>query len=286
LCIVKEGPIKKLLASYYMEVQLGTFVDSFETVVTEDAEFRDKDGNILFIFRKNVIPEDLATIAWNTFKKVAQKKNDNRGIAAGLLPDGNAKNKDKYGVTRGNISRSNIVGYYDKPVIQDKKKFPGKSVCRLTAFNAKNPELFEKSEPFFQCINGVYKTCAPEEYQRQLQQSQLNHPELLIRDTVFSTVTCNYNWRTACHNDSGDFAKGLGNLTVISPGGHTGGVLGFPRYDIGVDVQSRDVLLMNSHEPHCNTEITSGERLSFVCYMRENMHRCVNKVPDSIFYTN
>ena len=99
-------------------------------------------------------------------------------------------------------------------------------------------------------------------------------------------MTCNYNWRTACHTDSGDFKEGLSNLTVISPEGHTGGIIGFPKYDIGVDVQSRDVLLMNSHEVHCNTPITSGERLSFVCYLRENMYKCVKKVPDTIFYTS
>lgn len=267
-------------------MQLGTFVDSFETVVTDDAEYRDSDGNILFIFRKNVIPEELATTAWDTFKKVAQKKNDNRGYAAGLLPDGRAKVKDKYGVTRGNISRSNIVGYYDKPGIKDKKKFPGKSVCRLTAFNAKNIKLFENNEPFFQCIDSVYRNNAPDDHKRQLEKASLSHPELVIRDTAFSTVTCNYNWRTACHTDSGDFRDGLSTLTVISPKGqeHTGGIIGFPKYNIGVDVQSRDVLLMNSHEVHCNTEILSGERLSFVCYLRDAMYKCVKK--DGDFYTN
>ena len=132
---------------------LGTFIDSFETIIREDFEYRDEDGKILFIFRKNVIPEGLAKIAWDTFKKVAQKKNDNRGLAAGLLANGNAKTVDKYGVTRGNISRSNIVGYYDKPIIQDKKKFPGKSVCRLTAFNAKNSELDKLMTSFCGEIN-------------------------------------------------------------------------------------------------------------------------------------
>jgi hypothetical protein len=42
--------------------------------------------------------------------------------------------------------------------------------------------------------------------------------------------------------------------------------------------------LMNSHEVHCNTEILSGERLSFVCYLRDAMYKCVKKEGD--FYTN
>jgi hypothetical protein len=186
-------------------------------------------------------------------------------------------------VARGNIARSNIVGYFDKPNIRDKKKFPGKSVCRLTSFNAKNRDLFDKTVPFFQCIDRVYRECAPEHYQRQLNQAQKCHPDLLVRGTVFSTVTCNYNWRTACHTDKGDFKAGLGNLTVI--GDHEGGLIGFPEYDVGVSVQSRDVLLMNVHKMHCNTAITSGERLSFVCYLRESMHRCTQRV-DDVFFTN
>jgi len=268
-------------------MELGTFVDSFETVVTEDFEFRDPDtGKLVFIFKKKAIPEDLADVAWTTFKKVAQKKNDNRGYAAGLFPNGLAKVKDSRGANRANVSRSNIVGYYDKPILKDKKMYPGKTVCRLTSFNSKNSKLFEQSEPFFQRIDSVYKEFAPEEYQRQLERANKSHSDLIIRDTVFSTVTCNYNWRTACHTDSGDFRDGLSNLTVISPKGqeHTGGIIGFPKYNIGVDVQSRDVLLMNSHEVHCNTEILSGERLSFVCYLRDNMHKCVNKLGD--VYTN
>lgn len=267
------------------KVDLGTFVDSFDKIITEDLDYLDENGEILFIFRKNVIPVDLAKIAWDTFNKVARKKNDNRGFAAGLLPDGNAKKKDKYGVTRGNISQSNIVGFFDKPIIQDKKKFPGKSVCRLTSFNTKNLEAFEKAVPFFQCINEVYHQNAPECYARQLDESKKCHQDLIIRDTVFSTVTCNYNWRTAAHTDKGDYVKGLGNITVVSPDGHVGGILGFPKYNIGVDIQSRDVLLMNSHQIHCNTAITSGKRLSFVCYLRENMYKCTNKISD-VFYTN
>jgi hypothetical protein len=50
-------------------------------------------------------------------------------------------------------------------------------------------------------------------------------------------------------------------------------------------VKSGDVLLMNVHELHGNLPITSGERLSFVCYLREKMHRCVNQV-DEKFFTN
>lgn len=266
-------------------MKLGTFVDTFETVIDYSCEYRNPETDeLLFIFKKGVIPSNLQQIARDTFIKVAQKKNDNRGYASGLLEDGLAKKMDKYGISRGNISRSNIVGFFDKPIIQDKKKFPGKKVCRLTAFNHHNPEMFARSEPFFQCINKVYQDNAPEYYNKQLAKGSLSHPDLLIKSTVFSTVTCNYNWRTACHTDKGDFREGLSCLTAV--GTFTGGIIGFPKYNVGVALRAGDVLLMNSHEIHCNTAIDDGgERLSFVCYLRDNMHVCTQKV-DEKFYTN
>jgi hypothetical protein len=261
---------------------LGTFVDSFDTVIGEDCTYMNPEtGKLLFIFKKGIISSELQQVAKSTFTAVAKKKNDNRGYASGLLDNGKAKKMDKYGVSRGNISRSNIVGFFDKPIIQDKKLFPGKSVCRLTAFNHHNKEQFSKTEPFFQCIDSVYKECAPDHYNRQFAKGSLSHPELLIKDTVFSTVTCNYNWRTACHTDKGDFCDGLSCVTVV--GDFEGGVLGFPQYDIGVDLKAGDVLLMDSHVIHCNTDITSGERLSFVCYLRDNMYRCTQKIDDKFY---
>jgi hypothetical protein len=286
--------IIKLTKEYPLPPQ-GTFVDKFGTVVSEDCDCYAPDGNILFKFRKNVIPEDQKKTAIKVFKSHAKKKNDNRGYASGLLEGGKAKQRDSRGICRGNISQSQIAGYYDKPVMQHRGKLGSDVACRTTAFNKHKAELFETSVPFFKTISDVYKNLAPDHYGRQVAYMNKIIPEMKINGTAFTTITTNYNWRTACHYDAGDLDEGLGNLTVVGDDNYTGGYTGFPRYDVGVDLRDGDVVIMNVHEMHCNTPLEPlpgkpmGERLSFVCYVRKNMAKCTNnkqEIGSFTYYTS
>jgi hypothetical protein len=132
-------------------------------------------------------------------------------------------------------------------------------------------------------VSKYYEELAPEQYRLQLEES-LKSP-YRISETPFTTVTINYNWRTACHKDSGDFDKGLGNLVVIGEN-FKGSYLGFPQYKIAVKVDPGDLVIMNVHEWHCNTELELEEnsvRLSLVCYLRSDMVHCNTlKIVDGI----
>ena len=112
-------------------------------------------------------------------------------------------------------------------------------------------------------------------------------PELKIPNTVFTTITSNYNWRTACHTDSGDFQGGLGNLVVLG-NNFEGGYLGFPEFKVLIKIMPGDFLLMDVHQYHCNTQIRikrDGYRLSFVMYIREDMKSCkIKKKIDKVNY--
>ena len=105
-------------------------------------------------------------------------------------------------------------------------------------------------------------------------------PKFVIDDTAFSTVTINYNWRTALHKDAGDLKEGYGNLVVLEEGKYKGGETGFPQYGVCVDVRQGDFLAMDVHEWHCNTKLVGitkdYARVSMVAYLRENMIRCKN----------
>ena len=101
-------------------------------------------------------------------------------------------------------------------------------------------------------------------------------PELKIPKSVFTTITTNYNWQTKCHQDSGNFDSGLGNL-IVTGKNFTGGYLGFPEYRVLIKIEPGDFLLMDSHQYHCNTPIKTskdGYRLSFVMYIRSDMSKC------------
>jgi hypothetical protein len=134
----------------------------------------------------------------------------------------------------------------------------------------------------------LFKKIAPKQWTIQKKEWNSIHHELKIPKTVFTTVTSNYNWRTACHCDAGDFSKGLGNLIVVGKD-FTGGYLGFPQFKILIKIQPGDFLLMDSHQWHCNTPIKTKEngfRLSFVMYIREDMKICQRKkiIDNNIYY--
>jgi hypothetical protein len=150
----------------------------------------------------------------------------------------------------------------------------------------------------------------PERYKIQHERAAGN-PAFQIKDTAFSSVTINRNFRTGLHMDAGDLREGFGNLSVIERGKYEGGFTIFPRYKIGINLRTGDFVAMDVHEWHCNTELTESaeekkynsglkdvyrndketgtqgieklfSRVSFVCYLREKLVDC--KAKDSLPY--
>ena len=196
---------------------------------------------------------------------------------------------------------SSVIGYFDQT-----KHLGLKLPCRLSHFARTNFEKYEAGIPFIQNIDKAFKELIPLSYQKQLMVAQRkNH--VRIPKTSFSTVTINRNFRTALHRDRGDYKDGFGNLVVLERGKYQGGYTMLPQFGIGVDVRHGDFLAMDVHQWHCNSEIYETEedklhnaslpkvfkdnpavgtvgldklftRLTFVCYLRENMINCPDKI--------
>ena len=163
---------------------------------------------------------------------------------------------------------SGVAGWYDR--------YPRIPYGRATSYTEKYPELFAKSYPFLQSLNRGYKELLPWRWGNQKAAADKIDPRFLVPETVFTTITVNKSFRTACHRDAGDLNEGLSNLLVLGDGEYTGGYLVFPEYRIAVNVRPGDLLLVNNHEIiHGNTEIKlnheKAERISLVCYFREAM---------------
>ena len=266
---------------------------------------------LLLKFRKNVISKNITKKALNAYRKQSKVLHDNRGASGGILDINKLPNyvgkrvspgrfrtkfirksdNQKSQTLTSNLAPSNIVGYYDKP----DRNFADSPPCRLTAFTRDNPSLWKDSLPFIKRCDRLFKKLVPKRYKKQKQKAdEINNYR--IDDTSFTTLTINYSWRTGCHKDSGDLDEGFGNLVVIeddkNPHSYEGCYLGFPQYGVCVDVRQGDLLAMNVHEWHCNTEFvdlggdTSSvspkllknkwyfNRLSLVLYLRKKMLRC------------
>ena len=220
---------------------------------------RIKEKKLLFKFRKNIIEKKYTDLALNSYLEASKVKHDNRGAAAGILNKDalpnyvdkllnengfRSKFKKKDGfeskTLTSNLSKSNIIGYIDK---KDRNLKGKGEPCRQTAYTRDNKELWEKSFPFIQKCNSIFKNLVPDKYQLQKERADKT-PDFIIPNTAFSTITINYSWRTGMHKDTGDFTEGFGNLIVIEDMSnknlYKGCYLGFPRYKICVDVRTGD----------------------------------------------
>ena len=200
--------------------------------------------------------------------------------------------------TTCNQSPSNVIGFWD---LKD-RNIPSDVPCRQTAFNKRYPEKFEKTLPYLEELSKKFKKILPGSWEKQKQRCDL-HPKFVIPNTVFTTVTLNYSNQTGIHRDAGDW--GMACLSVIKDSKNRNDYLGcllvFPQYRFAVDILENDLLVANTHDHyHGNTAFKQVldkpdnhnggfsdrhiknswhyNRLSMVCYIREKMSKCNEKI--------
>lgn len=309
--ILTDTEIVDREGTYFTEKDVSRIIDHDADVYINDSS--EKSGKrLLAKIRKNVFSEEEIQIGWDGFFKTAAASR-NRGAAAGPIDMSSMywkKRKpiktDKWStqyMQDGKISKmrvnnnvySSVLGYFEETPFM---KLP----CRLTSYTQAFFKYYKKGIPFIQAIDRQFRQLIPERYKKQIVRINKS-PFYKIKGTSFSSITVNRNFRTALHKDAGDFKGGFGNLSVIERGKYHGGFTLFPQYGIGVDLRTGDFLAMDVHEWHCNTEMyetaedakynktlapifnhnpdtgTQGTdfpftRLSFVCYLRENLIDC------------
>lgn len=158
---------------------------------------------------------------------------------------------------------SGIVGYADPSMFHP---------CRQTALYRNNEKLFDtKIIKLIQFISKTFKKVAPKEYRSQWKFAKSLNPNMVLKNTVYTTLTVNKNLRTRVHQDKGDYDSGLGNLAVFRESDKAtfkGGEFLLPEYKIGFNMQEGDLLFVDVHEKHCNNPLKGKGRISLVCYAR------------------
>jgi len=267
---MKTVVASKCMTDSDIRAKRGTHFHEYSQLFRESVQVVDERGRVLACFLKNTIPPDTCNKAL-VYEPVGKQESINRGNAAGSnVTNPRAINIDTAKKLYESDTRkveSGIMGYLDSS--------NWRSPCRETAFLKHHVEAFREGLEYIQCISTLYKEHAPDQYQRQYEQSRKS-PEYIIDGTVFSTVTVNHNFQTALHVDRGDFG-GFGNIAVVERGHYEGGYTVMPQYGLAFDVRNGDVLFLDVHQFHSNTPIISDGascRLSFVCYLRRNMYKC------------
>jgi len=164
---------------------------------------------------------------------------------------------------------SGIAGYFDR--------YPRIPYGRATAYTEKNFEKFSLCFPYLKKLNEQFKKHLPNRWRKQHKSSSYLDNRFLISSTVFTTLTVNHNWRTACHRDAGDLHEGFSNicgLTGPEGKGWKGGEFILPEYRIAINIQPGDMLLVNNHDGiHGNDALIgdNNDRMTVVAYFREKM---------------
>ena len=322
---IKKLIVEKVLTDEQIGGSKGHFIDESymkHPLVQKsiDIYYLDENGEekLLLKYRKNALSDNDIKLGWNCYKDLA-KPSRGRGASAGPIDPENTYWKKRNLVKTNKWSTSylkpdgtpskmrvnnqvfsNPIGFF-----AENKNFC-ELPCRLTHFTRTNFEKYNEGIPFLQEIDKMYKKLTPEHHKRQLDRAN-KKPQLKIKDTAFSTITINRNFRTALHRDAGDYSEGFGNLTVIERGKYQGGYTIFPQFGIAIDVRNNDYLAMDVHQWHSNTEIYETDedkkynesipkaykdnievgtigidklytRLTFVCYLRENLINCPDKI--------
>jgi hypothetical protein len=305
--------IKAREGTYFKESEIDTIIKEDCDIYGYDDQGTKK---LLARFRKNIIDKPLIRQGWEAFYNTSAASR-NRGAAAGPIAVKGAywsKRKPteitgwsaRY-MQDGKVSKmrvnnnvfSSVLGFFEKT------PFMGLP-CRMTTYTQRFFKQYKHGIPFIQAIDRVFSKLVPGPYKLQKQRTE-SKPTYQVADTAFSSITINRNFQTALHQDDGDFKEGFGNLSVIERGFYHGGYTLFPRYKVGFDLRTGDFIAMDVHEWHCNTELyetaedkqknkalerihhedqstgTMGTekpftRISFVCYLREKLADCDEKV--------
>ena len=293
--------MKEIYKKINKSFTLGEF-NECKNIINEDCDLYDEEtGEIVFLFRKGIIPDNLYDIHQGL---ITQSKtiSNNRGLAAGKTTiEGLNKFQeswkaeshpvsfvDKNGsdITEDESSSSNFFKYADGRISKrarsnnvqsqavggfDKSnRFP----CRLTHWTAKNLHKFQTIYPLSKFISELYFIYFPDKWYRQYEIYKNSPQQFVIPETNFSTITINFDYRTAIHCDKGDSKEGLTCFTIKSCGEWSGGELCFPGYDLGLNIEQGDICIFNPHVAHCNNKLEGSGRMSFVLYLREKMNKC------------
>lgn len=253
----------------------GQFIEESDCkiLLNENATVLKPDGDILCVLLKKSVSMESISKAWPALKK-ANLSTNNRGIASGIMSRQRIK-KDgtisKTIVTQsyGQVD-SGLIGYFERT-----SRWP---YCRECAFNLNHPEKFQTLLPMVSEVNDLFLKYGGPRAAKQQEIARNSSRSFLIPGSVFTTLTVNRNFRTACHLDAGDLPQGMSCMSLIKEGAYAGGDIVFPDFGVGAKLETGDLIIFDPHEFHGNTPIlpmsANYTRCTIVYYYREKIQEC------------
>ncbi len=260
-----EYRARNKIAEEDMEEKVGKILlrEDISLLATGKIRILKPDGSPLAVYLPGAISQELRADAYPILQSLKNSYTSNRGLASG--------SKRVQGASSRSYARavdSAIIGAFDAT--------GPKQYCRLTAWTGREQGAWRGLWPLLRHIGELLAENVPDRYANQVRQAQATSPEWVIPGTPFTTVTVNHTYPTGVHKDKGDLDGGFSTLC-------------FPEYRLGVEMQDCDLLLMDAHAWHGNTQFIPEpqrdkmghlvgdpgfERISVVSYFRTRMVDC------------
>lgn len=273
-----ELRVRNRVSAEEMEAKVGKRLlpEDVDVILTGPAKVLSPEGKILCVYLPKSISPELRETVYPTLHSLRNSYTSNRGNASGSQRVQGAS-KRSYALAVD----SAIIGSFDRT--------GPKQYCRLTAWTGRETEKWTGLFPLFHRVAELFEQHVPERFAVQSREARKAAPEWVIPGTPFSTITVNTTYATGVHVDKGDLEDGFSTLVVFRDGEFKGGMLCFPEYRLAVDMQDCDLLLMDAHAWHGNTEFdpvpkrkVNGqldgdpgfERVSVVSYFRTGVTLC------------
>lgn len=239
-----------------------------------DVEVLGPDGEQICVVLRGKYDKAMLQNAWKILKKV-NLKTENRGSASGvkavprIKKDGTISKTTR--VPKGFEVISGVMGYYPR--------YPRIPYCRECAWNQNHPEEFKQLLPLFMRTSELHKQYSPQSYAFQESVVEKTSKDFVIPGTIYTTVTVNKNFRTACHLDAKNLLNGMAAMLYMRQGKFTGGDVVLPEWGAGVKLETGDLIIFrNMKDYHGNTKIVpiskDYQRCTLVFYYREEMMKC------------
>ena len=254
----------------------------YNMLLTGPCLVRKPNGQPLAIYLPDAMPTELRELGYPILNELRSSTTQNRGMASGTKRVGSTE----HGRTDSLPVPSAIIGAFDPSGPQQ--------FCRLTAWTGQETEKFAALQPLFEWVGEQMRTHVADRWQAQMSYVEKTDPAWTIPGTPFTTITVNNTYPTGVHTDKGDLDAGFSTIFCLRRGFYTGGCLTFPEYRVAVDMQDGDLILMDAHEWHGNTQLNcacggpprtkagnpgpcskcGAERISVVSYYRTKMAAC------------
>lgn len=239
-------------------------------VVDESCEIFGPDGKRAAMLVRNCVSQENLRTAWFHLKDY-NPSTSNRGTASGLTALRKRRDGTLSKTHIGKTVNSGVMGFYDR--------YPRIPFCRKCAFNQQHPEKFASMLPLFRDVSNMFYSFWPEKWAVNKTHIDKTHADFVIPETVFTTVTVNKNYQTACHRDPRNLENSISTMLVIHDGRIEGGELILPEYDVALRFRSGDLVWFeNTKMLHANAPIvklsSTAQRCSLVFYYRKDMCKC------------